>query len=89
MTSSSVPIPSIPTAHNAANAVARHVREAANEMTQDSTSKVELGRPPSHTGLQEEGDGGATVGPSIEEREKKREHHPAGGTRKVRTVPRE
>ncbi|KAJ9121086.1 hypothetical protein QFC24_005067 [Naganishia onofrii] len=87
MTSSSVPIPSLPTAHNAANAVARHVREAANEMTQDSTSKVELGRPPSHTGLQEEGDGGATVGPSIEEREKKREHHPAGGTRKVRTVP--
>ncbi|KAJ9103837.1 hypothetical protein QFC21_002299 [Naganishia friedmannii] len=88
MTSSSVPIPSIPTAHNAANAIARHVRAAANGMTQDpTTDEADLGRPPSHTGLQEEGDGGATVGPSIEERERKREHHPAGGTRKVRTVP--
>ncbi|KAJ9120104.1 hypothetical protein QFC22_003002 [Naganishia vaughanmartiniae] len=87
MTSSSVPIPSIPTVHGAANAIAVHVRDAAHSMTQDSTNKAELGRPPSHTGLQEEGDGGATIGPSVEERQRQREHYPAGGTRKVRTVP--
>ncbi|KAJ9097821.1 hypothetical protein QFC19_006689 [Naganishia cerealis] len=89
MTAASVPIPAVPTAHHAANSVARHVGSAAHKLMDGGAPSPRLERPESHLGLQEEGDGGATIGPSVEEhvRGKALLHHPAGGTRKVRTVP--
>jgi hypothetical protein len=64
MTSSSVPMPHIPTGF---------------------LHGMDLGKPPSHEGRVEEGDGGGTVGPAEEEDEARLK---ARKKRKVRTVPR-